>query len=394
MGRYGALTAGEPGFWLAAWYESYSPSAAALFLDSEAIPYTDAETGVQGATFKTTAGNMRDRLELLGYTSGEATLKVNAAWPTRAGRTDDNDEALPEKLITEWLAHYGEDSSEGWNFPHESFHHIQGQWGVMWGVERWQVRYLVDRVPDDVPLTLDLSEVWGTHEQEFTPTFCADARAAELADAAGSLPTIVLTEGSTDAEVLNAAVKFARPHLAGFITFLDYSMSPVGSVDAVVRAIRAFGAAGVGNQVIGLLDNDLAGKEGFAQIASSGLPSHMRPLVLPELDIAKAYPAHGTEGLAVTDINGRAVSIELFMGEDVLRESDGELSPVQWTGFMPKFSNYQGSLINKRQVQDRFRAKVKRAESVGAVAAEWEDLGMLLDYLVNGASEEVPLTAD
>jgi hypothetical protein len=76
------------------------------------------------------------------------------------------------------------------------------------------------------------------------------------------------------------------------------------------------------------------------------------------------------------------------MGEDVLRATDGELSPAQWTGYSATFSTYQGSLVDKRAVQDRFRAKVKRARSDGPVAAEWGDPGVLLDYLVNGPAEE------
>jgi hypothetical protein len=46
----------------------------------------------------------------------------------------------------------------------------------------------------------------------------------------------------------------------------------------------------------------------------------------PEIDIARDYPTLGTNGLSHMDVNGLAGSIELYLGADVLRDSDGVLA--------------------------------------------------------------------
>lgn len=63
------------------------------------------------------------------------------------------------------------------------------------------------------------------------------------------------------------------------------------------------------------------------------------------------------------DVNGRAASLELYFGEDVLRQTDGGLTSVQWTGYSKKQASYQGEILNKVQLQKRFRAKLKSARS-------------------------------
>ena len=68
------------------------------------------------------------------------------------------------------------------------------------------------------------------------------------------------------------------------------------------------------------------------------------------------------------DVNGRAGSLEMYLGRDLLTV-DGELVPVQWTGYIEGQQAYQGAISarDKARVQAAFRKKVKTAlEDPGA----------------------------
>lgn len=250
------------------------------------------------------------------------------------------------------------------------------------------LRFVLDRIDDYEPVTLGLAAVWANDPDEGpvrTPTLCADAREDIRGQVSGVLPTIVLTEGTSDAAALTAGIEIARPHLTGFLTFRDYSTKAAGGVDSVVRGLKALAAAGVANRVIGLLDNDTAGKEGFDVLTASRLPARFTPLLIPRVTVAEEYPTRWTEGLVMKDLNGIAVSIEMFFGEDVLRDASGDLAPVQLTGYNRKVQAYQGELVAKDDVKARFFEKVSRARAGSVNLAEWADLGALLDFLVTQA---------
>lgn len=59
----------------------------------------------------------------------------------------------------------------------------------------------------------------------------------------------MLTEGSTHAEFLAGALTVLRPHLVPYVRFLDYfNNRPEGGPGALVKWVKAFAAAGIGNQ--------------------------------------------------------------------------------------------------------------------------------------------------
>src|ERR1035441_7527155 len=73
-----------------------------------------------------------------------------------------------------------------------------------------------------------------------------------------------------------------------------------------------------------------------------------------ELKWAERYPTLGPTGLMEADINGLACSIELYLGATALADEEGRLVPIQWTGIERSLSRYQGELLDKRIVQDRY----------------------------------------
>lgn len=375
MAAHSALMIGATGAIVDSSREGYATTLVALFSDEETV---DQEV------YKSTAVRIRERLALLGYTSSDATAVVNSKWATRHYQEDASDTTSAEDLIADYVANIGKPHADRWMPMNESAWRLQGQWGYIWGESRKSLKFLVDRLPDDEPVTLDLSEVINLPGMAKSPTLCADARASELDEAKGNLPTIVLTEGSTDTEFLNAAVELLRPDLVGFLTFMNFATKAPGGTDFVVKGLRSFAGAGVANQVIGLMDNDVAGRKDLAVLANPKLPRRMKAILLPQLAIGVSYPSQSPAGIANVDINGSAVAIEMFTGIDCLTDASGALEPVEYAGAVhPIFGVQQGSLVNKRAVQDRFRAKVVAARKSGiSNLADWQDMNDLLSHLV------------
>ena len=75
-------------------------------------------------------------------------------------------------------------------------------------------------------------------------------------------------------------------------------------------------------------------------------------MLLPDIEIAKNYFTIGPNGKEQMNINGKACSIELYLGKDVLTKDD-EFIPIQWTSYKNKIGTYQGDIgINSRKVID------------------------------------------
>lgn len=366
--------------------EGYSLQHAALFLDKEQV---------SEGLYLSSARTIRDRLQLLGFHSARANAVIHEQWGTRYQVEDEYLADDPEKLIADHVAHLESGSAASADYGNSAEHHFLNSWGYIWGEDHNQLRYLVDRLPDEYPVAFDLRDVIRRGYLSVSETLCADARAEEVSEASGTMPTIVLTEGSSDASVLEKALEIVRPDLVGFLNFMDYSHKPDGGVGAVTNGLKAFSAAGVGNRIIGLYDNDTAGCQGLLSVQKSPLRSHMRATVLPEIEIARSYPTYGPDGLSCTDINGRAVSVELFLGRDVLT-IDGELSPVQWTQYVKPMNSYQGEISQKDLIQQRFydKAKAFNAASRREKEDDWQDLEFLINYIVQlmstGSSHSKP----
>lgn len=156
-----------------------------------------------------------------------------------------------------------------------------------------------------------------------------------------------MTEGVTDACFLQRALEMVAPHVSHMFRFFDKDAGVEMGAAQVVRTLRSFAAAGVRNRVVGVLDNDAAGR-----VAAKNLDGKLRPanngyFLLPDVRYRSNYPTYGPNGDADLDINGRAVSIEFQFGLEQLRLSGGELARVEWSGREASTGVYQGSLAKK-----------------------------------------------
>lgn len=190
---------------------------------------------------------------------------------------------------------------------------------------------------------------------------------------------VILTEGRTDSAVIAGALELLYPHLRDYYSFMDFSEFG-GGAGQLANLVRAFVGAGIVNRVIALFDNDAAGRSAMRTVKTSKLPEHIVVMRLPDLPGLRAYPTLGPTGPSRMDINGMAASIELYLGEDTLRNADGTLPPIQWTGYERSVGAYQGELVSKSEVQARFQQKLARARSDASFLSgtDWRGVRLIL----------------
>jgi len=176
---------------------------------------------------------------------------------------------------------------------------------------------------------------------------------------------IILTEGKSDGWIISSAMKLLYPHLLDYFTFMDFELARVGGgASQLANIVKSFAGAGIVNKVIALFDNDTIGKEAVQNLRQLKLPSNLRVLSLPDVPTLRKYPTKGPSGSKLMNVNGSAASIELYLGDDVLREN-GKLVPIEWSNHVPALRKYQGSLANvdKGNVHKRFKEKLRKAKN-------------------------------
>lgn len=392
----------------------------ATSIDVEREVELDIGRPIAGHAYISTVARVRDRLEVMGFTLAAADVlddfvrdrleRIASLEPEDsflAQAYAEERDALQSLTIASWLDAYGwivarrAQGIDRWgrykDVPYyvpadqapllvRYLLHERGEhdYGFPYDDVRYLYRAALEVSAPDRPVLLDLSRVSLGWAYEATDAVVEDARLERLVDHPSDAPTIVLTEGITDQRALQAALQLLYPHLADLYTFLDFeSMRVRGGAPALVGMIKAFAAAGITNRVVALFDNDTAAHSALRELRGIALPSNMRVLPYPPLPLAAAYPSIGPHGVQLADVNGAAGSLELYFGEDVLRETDGALTPVQWGSFDHVLQRYQGELRDKARLQERFAAKVAAAESTPTKLAEqdWSGMRAILDAL-------------
>lgn len=201
-------------------------------------------------------------------------------------------------------------------------------------------------------------------------------------------PIIVVTEGVTDAEFLKSALDLVAPQVSHMFRFFDKDAGVELNAAQVMRTLRAFAAAGVTNRVVGVLDNDAAGRAAAKNLNAKPRPSNNRYFLLPDVPYGTSYPTDGPSGDVDLDINGRAVAIEFQFGLDVLRTKGAELAKVEWSGREASVAAYQGSLskADKFAVQKNIRAFLAGASpNHDSTEEPWPTIHALVESLLRAA---------
>jgi hypothetical protein len=197
---------------------------------------------------------------------------------------------------------------------------------------------------------------------------------------------LVVTEGSSDSTVLARSAPMVAADIADFFTFVDMSENyPFTGTGNVLRFCQGLARLRVLNKVLVVLDNDTAGHEAFQLIRALDLPSTMRVTVLPDLPECESFRAHGPSGAQTQNVNGLAVSTEIFLDLSV----GGPSQPaVRWSSYNERLDRYQGALIAKDSYLRHF-------VHMSAVPPTYDlsKLRLLWDHLYSTWAKDVPPTS-
>lgn len=178
---------------------------------------------------------------------------------------------------------------------------------------------------------------------------------------------IILTEGKTDTEFIKNSIELFYPYLSRFYHFINYEETKTeGSASILVNSIKSFVGSGIKNRIIALFDNDTVGNSESKKLHHIKLPENIKVLKYPELRFFREYPTIVPSGRINMNVNGLAGNIEMYLGEDVLKDDAlDEFYPIYWSNYDFKMCQYQGSINHehKLSIQEKFRGKLKEASS-------------------------------
>lgn len=259
--------------------------------------------------------------------------------------------------------------------------------GFLGSDPRSLVRLACELVDANTEVIQDITELVSAGYYTECESVCENAITSLTKDHPENSSRIILAEGSTDVAILRVALELLYPHLSEYYTFFDFDSSRSrGGAGHLVAILKAFAAAGITNRVIALFDNDTAAFEAMQALNSVKIPLNIAILNYPDIDFLNAYPTVGPGGSSKLDINGLAGSLELYLGKDVLIDTDtGDLTFVQWRGYNEQLKKYQGEVMHKPKIQAEFFKKVEKCKSDPKVmaSADWADLKAIFNCIFN-----------
>lgn len=209
--------------------------------------------------------------------------------------------------------------------------------------------YLILRLLGENPTNLERDLVWGIHDAIAGGWVENDEVIEPLADESKFL---IVTEGSSDSNILKTAQPLVAPEVADFFNFVDMKDNyPFAGTGNLMNFCKGLAAINVQNKIVVILDNDTAGQEALRGLQSLKLPRNMRTVSLPYLGAFSRFPTLGPSGEAIEDVNGRAVAIECFLD---LTFGPREIRAIRWTAFNHRQQAYQGELLAKERYASAF----------------------------------------
>ncbi len=195
---------------------------------------------------------------------------------------------------------------------------------------------------------------------------------------------ILLTEGSSDISIIKRSMKILFPEIVDFYSFMDFNTpNASGSASSLVSYVKAFIGSGLRNKIIAIFDNDTAANEAMSVLKKIDIPINVRICSYPNLEFTKSYPTIGPYGIIPTDINGLACSIELYLGIDMLKDENGDFIPVQWKGYNQLIRKYQGEILNKELILQRYFKLLDNIEKEGKLdnTHDWSGIISIINMI-------------
>jgi hypothetical protein len=232
---------------------------------------------------------------------------------------------------------------------------LRNKW---YGFPGWDVsvvlRLVIDILPEQIDFIYDLTDLilggyfnidddFANFSSEYNKEYDPDGK------------IIVLTEWKTDSYFLSESLSLFYPHLEDYFSFMDFDAARVGGgAGSLANIVKSFSGAGIINKVIAIFDNDTAAHSALRSLRKAKIAKNIKIMTLPEIKILESYPTLGPTGMVLMNVNGLAGSIETYLGEQSLRNVQGEYHPIQWTGFESGLKKYQGEITEKETIQNKF----------------------------------------
>ncbi|HME25079.1 MAG TPA: HEPN/Toprim-associated domain-containing protein [Acetobacteraceae bacterium] len=159
---------------------------------------------------------------------------------------------------------------------------------------------------------------------------------------------LIVTDGSSDAKIIQHAFKLLKPHVADFFDFVDMEEGyPFSGTGNLFRFLQGLISISIQNNVVVIYDNDAEGIANYERSLGLNVPDNMLILRLPDSPDFAEFDTIGPNGRHKTNINGRAAAIECYL--DL-----GNRPIVRWTSFNSRADTYQGELIDKTRYMREF----------------------------------------
>ena len=379
----------------------------------------DDDTPLRFFIYSCPASVVRDRLELMGYTKITAQRGFYQAREAQRERFEGYIRdwgpghytghlgtvagVLESLTLEEWLSAFEEIQtnnykSTNWQSddydtysPLLKYMLTENAFGFPGYDTLMYLRLIVDLFPNDEELVYDLTELanggWVNEADDIIVMLDAEVSATYSA----SRRYIIMTEGSSDTWVIQRSLKLFYPHLYDYFKFLDFEGAKIGGgAGMLANTIKAFAGAGIINRIVALFDNDTAASAAMRTLTLIDIPNNIQVKQYPHLALAECFPTLGPTGLSNADINGLACSIELYLGEDVLKQDALAFYPVQWRGYDTGIKQYQGEILGKTDILNRFHSKLEACEKDHNLIEnyDWKGLQLILNVILTAFHEQ------
>ncbi len=305
---------------------------------------------------------VKDRLELIGYTLERAKYEFenpsafsdNDPLPISFEQTMD---ILEKSDVSQVQNEFSEEPIPGIFAPEHIQEEIRATRDLRFSFNHWDLDALLEnlspysqlRVLAESPLNSGLPVIW-----DFDGVVRNGWVERDRVTHGVSQKFLIVTEGSSDSRILRKAFDFLRPHIKDFFYFVDmhegYPFTGTGNLFNFVKGLRSIN---IKNDVVVVFDNDAEGVLVLNRCKNTGLPRNLKVVKLPDLEEFKSFPTIGPSNQELSDINGKAASIECYLDLD-------ESAMVRWTNYREKLSCYHGALIEKDRYKKTFLNQVSK----------------------------------
>jgi hypothetical protein len=240
-------------------------------------------------------------------------------------------------------------------------------------------RLAVEALPPNELIQYDLTDCGRTLRSRASEILHMESRAS-LAR------LIVLTEGATDARILERALALFYPHLVNRVSVMNFRLYRVpGGTGPLSNAVKAFAGANIESRIVALFDNDAAGQDAMRALSALELPPNIALRCYPDLPVAFDYPTISAGHVSKMNINGLACAIEMYFGTDILMDSFGDLTPVELKGMNHGIGLPQGCLREKTKLLKAFEEKLTICEKNPERISEfdWNGITSILRVVLN-----------